>query len=87
MVSATQMPADMTTATFFGFWHTAHHVLAAVHKVKSHMNRAQATELDQIEWSQGNTLADLQANLALPRHQEIELTDFLMLQPLRKWRP
>jgi hypothetical protein len=61
----------------FVFWDLAHHVVSTVHKVKSYMTRAQATELDQILWWRGNTLADLMANLALPRHQEIELADFL----------
>jgi hypothetical protein len=32
----------------------------------------------------GNTLADLQANLALPRHQKIELADFLKAHKQQK---
>jgi hypothetical protein len=69
---------------FAGFWHTAHHVIKAIHKVKSHMTRAQATELDQVLWWQGNSFADLQANLALPRHQDLELDEFLKAHKQQK---
>jgi hypothetical protein len=48
---------DQTRASyrnkFAFFWQVAHQVIGDIHKIKSHMKRAQAEELNQVEWLQG----------------------------------
>jgi hypothetical protein len=61
---------------FAGYWQVAHQVIRDIHKVKSHMTRAQAESASQVEWWHGNSTVDWLANVALPQYPQVELDDF-----------
>jgi hypothetical protein len=69
---------------FAGYWQVAHQVISDIHKVKSHMTKAQAEGLGQLVWWHGNSTVDWLANLALPQYPEVDLAEFTQADKQQK---